>query len=86
MKKSMALSALLAVSGAQTNSEVMEDQPSIDEGIIFNQGGETHQVSYLDRDFSDDDGKCFFYLHIPLLISFISDISYTDGVINHVFS
>lgn len=51
----MALSALLAVSGAQTNSEVMEDQPSIDEGIIFNQGGETHQVSYLDRDFSDDD-------------------------------
>lgn len=56
--KKLALSTLLAIGGnnaQKSNSEIMEDQPAISDGIIFNQGGETHQVSYLDREFSEDD-------------------------------
>ena len=57
--KNLAVSTLLALggNGQKTNSEIMVDQPAINDGIIFNQGGETHQVSYLDREFSEDDGK-----------------------------
>ena len=60
--KNLAVSTLLALSGSnaqKTNSEIMVDQPAINDGIIFNQGGETHQVSYLDREFSEDDGKLY---------------------------
>jgi len=58
--KKLAVSTLLALGGTsvsaqKTNSEIMVDQPAINDGIIFNQGGETHQVSYLDREFSEDD-------------------------------
>lgn len=59
--KKLAMSTLLALGGSstvsaqKTNSEIMVDQPAINDGIIFNQGGETHQVSYLDRQFSEDD-------------------------------
>lgn len=68
--KKLAVSTLLALGGSntvsaqKTNSEIMVDQPAINDGIIFNQGGETHQVSYLDRQFSEDDGKlyCCFVL------------------------
>ena len=67
--KKLALSTLLAIGGnnaQKSNSEIMEDQPAISDGIIFNQGGETHQVSYLDREFSEDDGEfidCSVLLH-----------------------
>jgi hypothetical protein len=39
------------------NAEIVVNQPSMSnsEGVIFSQDGENHQVSYLDRDFSDDD-------------------------------
>ena len=62
--KKLAVSTLLALGGTsvsaqKTNSEIMVDQPAINDGIIFNQGGETHQVSYLDREFSEDDGKLY---------------------------
>ncbi len=53
MRLSGILASLIGLGEAQG---IITDQPA-DEGVIFNQAGETHQISYLDREFNDDDGK-----------------------------
>jgi hypothetical protein len=47
----------LAKVNAQNAEIVVNQQTSLanNDGVIFSQDGENHQVSYLDRDFSDDD-------------------------------
>ena len=51
----------LAKVNAQNAEIVVNQQTSLanNDGVIFSQDGENHQVSYLDRDFSDDDCKYF---------------------------
>lgn len=51
MRLSGILASLIGLGEAQG---IITDQPA-DEGVIFNQAGETHQISYLDREFNDDD-------------------------------
>lgn len=51
MRLSGILASLIGLGEAQ---DIITDQPA-DEGIIFNQAGETHQISYLDREFNEDD-------------------------------
>jgi hypothetical protein len=51
MRLSGILASLIGLGEAQ---DIITDQPA-DEGIIFNQSGETHQISYLDREINEDD-------------------------------
>ena len=57
MRLSGILASLIGLAEAQA---IIPDQPA-DEGVIFNQAGETHQISYLDREFNEDDGKYLFF-------------------------
>ena len=56
MRLSGILASLIGLGEAQG---IITDQPD-DEGIIFNQAGETHQISYLDREFNENDGNLVF--------------------------
>ena len=50
--------SIVGISRAQ--SDIVVAQPaaaSSDDGMIFTSDGESHQISYLDREFADDDGK-----------------------------
>ena len=61
MRLSGILASLIGLGEAQG---IITDQPAesgADEGIIFNQAGETHQISYLDREFNENDGNFFQY-------------------------
>jgi hypothetical protein len=59
MRLSGILASLIGLAEAQA---IIPDQGDpADEGVIFNQAGETHQISYLDREFNEDDGKYLFF-------------------------
>ena len=63
MRLSGILASLIGLAEAQAIppiNPINPDQPA-DEGVIFNQAGETHQISYLDREFNEDDGKYLFF-------------------------
>ena len=53
MRLSGILASLIGLGEAQG---IVTDQPA-DSGIIFDQAGETHQITYLDREFQDSDGE-----------------------------
>lgn len=36
-------------------ADIVANQPAADDGMIFTQDGESHQISYLDREFAEDD-------------------------------
>ena len=59
MRLSGILASLIGLGEAQG---IITDQLA-DEGVIFNQAGETHQISYLDREFNENDGKYLFFIH-----------------------
>ena len=60
MRLSGILASLIGLAEAQAIPPINPDQPA-DEGVIFKQAGETHQISYLDREFNEDDGKYLFF-------------------------
>jgi len=50
--------SVIGIARAQDQADIVLTQPgSSDDGMIFTQDGESHQISYLEGNFSAQDGK-----------------------------
>ena len=68
MRLTWLVSSMVGIARGQQAQIIVQNNPAVnsDDGMVFTQDGEAHQISYLDREFAPDDGKlaAIFAAHV----------------------